>query len=338
MSRPLLIALLLVAGCGNEIRQRLRGVQAVIAQARTSGAYKCAPKELALAETHAEFTEAELAYGNHLGALDELRTADTNAKLALEHSPEDRCNPKPKPQEVPVDTDGDGLLDKEDRCPKEPGPKENQGCPWPDTDKDGLLDKEDRCPTVAGPKENHGCPWLDGDKDGLLDKDDKCPIVPGPSENLGCPWPDGDGDGVIDKDDHCPTVPGVPPDGCPPYKLIVVHDDKIELRQKVHFQTNKFKILSDSFPMLNEVADVLQKRPSVEVRIEGHTDSRAGRKHNMKLSQDRADSVRHYLESRGVDPVRMVSVGYGPDRPIDDNRTAVGRENNRRVEFLITRQ
>jgi hypothetical protein len=56
------------------------------------------------------------------------------------------------------DADGDGIADKDDKCPTVAGPKDNTGCPWPDTDKDGVYDKDDMCPTVAGPASNKGCP------------------------------------------------------------------------------------------------------------------------------------------------------------------------------------
>ena len=62
------------------------------------------------------------------------------------------------PAVVEKDTDGDGILDKYDKCPTVAGPAENEGCPWPDTDGDGVLDKDDKCPTVPGLKENDGCP------------------------------------------------------------------------------------------------------------------------------------------------------------------------------------
>ena len=62
------------------------------------------------------------------------------------------------PAVVEKDTDGDGILDKYDKCPTVAGPAENEGCPWPDTDGDGVLDKDDKCPTVPGLKENNGCP------------------------------------------------------------------------------------------------------------------------------------------------------------------------------------
>lgn len=85
------------------------------------------------------------------------------------------------------DEDGDKIPLYLDQCPKESGPEENNGCPWPDTDGDGVVDKDDACPTVAGPIENMGCPWPDTDGDGILDKDDRCPTVPGVVENDGCP-------------------------------------------------------------------------------------------------------------------------------------------------------
>ena len=62
------------------------------------------------------------------------------------------------PAVVEKDTDGDGILDKYDKCPTVAGPAENEGCPWPDTDGDGVLDKDDKCPTMPGLKENDGCP------------------------------------------------------------------------------------------------------------------------------------------------------------------------------------
>ena len=324
MKRALSLLLLLpVLGCGLELRDRMHGIRQTIHDARENGAYKCAPKELAMAESHADFTDDELTYGNYVGAKEEIEVAGKYARLAFDMSPKERCAPnvaiieKPKPKPVPkpviivkqLDTDGDGVLDKDDGCVEIPGPVENKGCPWPDRDKDGVLDKDDKCPDEPGPVENQGCPWPDRDKDTVLDKDDKCPDEPGPPANQGCP-----------------------------YKLIVVTKDKIELKQKVFFDTDKAVIKPQSFEMLNEIGDLLAKNPNIEVRIEGHTDSRSSLRHNMKLSQNRANSVRTYMMGRGVDPSHMNAIGYGPTRPIDDNRTAVGREANRRVEFFITKQ
>src|SRR5205823_5176256 len=184
-------------------------------------------------------------------------------------------------------------------------------------DKDGFEDDD-------------GCPDPDNDKDALLDADDKCPNEAGPKENGGCPDRDKDGDGVVDRLDKCPDVPGPPDnDGCPKQKYIVVTKDKIELKQKVHFATDKSRIMPDSFAMLSEVAEVLKTSTNLRVRIEGHTDSRGSLKHNMKLSQARADSVKEFLVGQGVDPTHMETRGFGPTQPIADNRTEKGREQNR---------
>jgi len=101
-----------------------------------------------------------------------------------------------------VDTDGDGISDKKDKCPMIAGVIELMGCP--DTDGDGITDAEDDCPSVAGPAAYNGCPDTDGD--GILDKDDRCPKVAGAADTRGCP--DRDGDGVVDSADDCPDVKG----------------------------------------------------------------------------------------------------------------------------------
>jgi outer membrane protein OmpA-like peptidoglycan-associated protein len=129
-----------------------------------------------------------------------------------------------------IDTDKDGIPDKEDACPKVPGvknpdPKKN-GCPS-DRDNDGIPDSEDACPDVPGVRSDdskkNGCP-PDRDGDGIPDSEDACPDTPGvksddPKKN-GCP-PDRDGDGIPDAEDACPDTPGVKSDdpkknGCPP--------------------------------------------------------------------------------------------------------------------------
>jgi outer membrane protein OmpA-like peptidoglycan-associated protein len=350
MSRRALVAVsaLLLGGCANPMEARTRGIASVIKQARQNGAYNCAPRELAMAESHLEFARAELQDGNSFPAARETATADDNAHRALQLSPAEKCNPAaPPPPPKVIDTDGDGIPDKIDKCPTEPedkdGFEDEDGCPDPDNDKDGILDKVDKCPNDPedkdGFEDEDGCPDPDNDKDGLLDADDKCPNEAGPKENGGCPDKDKDGDGVVDRLDKCPDVPGpADNDGCPKPKLIVVTKEKIELKQKVHFATNKSTIFADSFPMLSEVADVLKAHAEMRVRIEGHTDSRGTLKHNMKLSEDRAESVRTFLVEHGVDATHMEARGFGPTQPIDDNRTAKGRENNRRTEFIITAQ
>jgi hypothetical protein len=108
------------------------------------------------------------------------------------------------------DSDGDGVPDKDDRCPNTAGLKQFQGCP--DTDSDGIPDDQDDCPNEAGPASTKGCPDRDGD--GVTDKDERCPDNEGPTELQGCP--DRDGDGIADIDDECPDNAGPKATkGCP---------------------------------------------------------------------------------------------------------------------------
>ena len=106
----------------------------------------------------------------------------------------------------PSDVDGDGIADKRDACPNQPGLKEFKGCA--DSDGDGIIDDEDNCPLAAGDILYGGCP--DSDGDGVIDGEDNCPNAAGTLN--GCP--DSDGDGVADKDDRCPNAAGTL-NGCP---------------------------------------------------------------------------------------------------------------------------
>jgi len=191
----------------------------------------------------------------------------------------------------------------------------------PDTDGDGIYDDADKCPNEPE------------DKDGWEDED-------------GCPDLDNDGDEIADADDQCPNEPETynkfqDEDGCPDtkpakkYQRIVVTEKQIILKQMVHFETGKALIMPDSYAVLNEVADVLIENPNIRIRVEGHTDSRGSMELNMRLSNARADSVKQYLVSKGIDSSRIETVGYGPTKPIDTNRTASGRARNRRVEIHI---
>jgi OmpA-OmpF porin, OOP family len=112
----------------------------------------------------------------------------------------------------PLDSDGDGIPDHLDECPDKPGTSLTKGCP--DKDGDGIPDHKDDCPDVAGLAAFNGCPDTDGD--GIPDKDDRCPNEKGLKALKGCP--DSDGDGVADIDDKCPGTPtGIKVDanGCP---------------------------------------------------------------------------------------------------------------------------
>jgi OmpA-OmpF porin, OOP family len=231
------------------------------------------------------------------------------------------------------DSDGDGIADKDDACPNEAGPKELNGCP--DTDGDGIIDSEDACPTEPGTKIMNGCPDADGD--GVADKDDACPTVAGPKENKGCPWPDTDGDGVADKDDACPTVPGtVANNGCPE-----VTDDAMkklnEYGKTILFNSGKASFQKQTIPVLEAMTAILKEYPTAKFSLEGHTDSDGAEAMNQKLSEERAAAVKNFLVENGIAADRLSSKGFGESMPVDTNKTAKGKANNRRVEVKLVK-
>jgi outer membrane protein OmpA-like peptidoglycan-associated protein len=343
------LALLQAAGCaGTELVAEARGIRGVVKTARDRGAYRCAPGELALAEAHVEFAEQELSNGDYFRARDHLGIADWNAREAMRLASDAGCQARRRPG----DGDRDGVPDGRDKCPAQAedvdGFQDDDGCPDPDNDRDGVPDGQDKCPTEAEDKDGHndsdGCPDGDDDGDGVPDASDKCPKdredKDGFEDDDGCGDPDNDKDGVLDAEDKCPNQAGLRlAQGCPqPYSLITVTAEKIEIKQTIFFHTAKAVILAKSYPLLDEVASAIKSRPSMKVRIEGHTDGRGKRQTNLRLSQARADAVKAYLAGAGVDAERLESKGFGPDQPIETNRTTAGRERNRRVEFVITSQ
>ncbi len=286
-----------------------------------------------------------------------LKVLDTDGDGIVDTK--DKCPNDPEDKDGFEDSDGcpdldndvDGVRDKVDKCPAADKDKKNS---FKDTkeDKDGFEDSD-------------GCPDLDNDKDGIADVIDKCPNKPEDKDNFedddGCPDPDNDKDKICDKNstiqgklgsysklckglDKCPNKPETyngyeDSDGCPDKKLLVkVTKTKIELTQKVYFAYNRARIKRRSYQLLRDVATVLKDRPTMTVRIEGHTDSRGSARYNRRLSRRRARAVRRFLIREGIAPSRLVAVGYGEDKPIANNRYRAGREKNRRVEFFITHQ
>ncbi|NNF48791.1 MAG: OmpA family protein [Woeseiaceae bacterium] len=212
---------------------------------------------------------------------------------------------------------------------------------WVDSDGDGVEDGSDNCPnTRAGAKvDAFGCeivaavvPPRDSDGDGVIDDNDECPNTPRGAEvdDKGCELDD-DGDGVVNRLDECPGTPaGVQVDikGC---------EIKAEIRlEGVNFETNSDRLLPGATAILNDAAATLRKNPSIKVEVAGHTDSDGAAAYNEGLSSRRAQTVRDYLASNGVDASRMTVRGYGESQPIADNATAAGKAQNRRVVLRIT--
>jgi outer membrane protein OmpA-like peptidoglycan-associated protein len=226
-----------------------------------------------------------------------------------------------------TDSDGDGIPDALDLCPQQA------------EDIDGYQD-EDGCP--------EGGPPLAEPELGETELEEECPPI-GTGVNTvigedGCPEPDSDADGIPDSRDKCPfemeTINGIDDDdGCPdegPGQTLYIAHVKIEIEATILFETGRSTIKEESKTILNQVALQILQHPDVKrVRVEGHTDSMGNPDDNLFLSQDRADSVRRYLITRGVAKDRLVAVGMGQEHPIATNDTLEGRTKNRRVEFVI---
>jgi len=199
--------------------------------------------------------------------------------------------------EVLLDSDGDGVVDEMDQCPNTPRgiTVDARGCP-PDSDGDGVPDYLDQCP---------GTP-------------------PGVAvDNSGCPF-DSDGDGVADYLDKCPQTPKgatVNEVGCWTLQATALYD------------SNSSYIRAEAYPLLDEVASILEKNPEMEVEVQGHTDNTGSAKYNQWLSEKRAQRVKDYLVSKGIEPSRLAAKGYGLTQPVASNATEEGRAQNRRVEL-----
>ncbi|HEU4580553.1 MAG TPA: OmpA family protein [Polyangiaceae bacterium] len=261
----------------------------------------------------------------------------------------------------PIDADQDGILAPDDLCPNEAGPAPS-GCPLHDRDGDQIVDSDDRCPDESGLAPS-GCPALDADADGITDDADQCVNEPGVAPS-GCP--DRDADGVLDRNDQCPEVAGIAPLGCPgdqDQDGILDTDDKCpkEAETKngyedsdgcpdelpaavksftgviagIEFDSGKDSIRPVSFQVLDQAAKILNDYPDLKVEIVGHTDDTGARDYNLSLSLRRAESVRSYLSSKGIDAARIRARGAGPDEPLVQEKTREARQKNRRIEFKI---
>ena len=261
-----------------------------------------------------------------------------------------------------LDNDGDGVPDITDGCPNEPedfdGYLDNDGCPDFDNDNDGIPDSKDLCPDEAedfdGLEDNDGCPDIDVDKDGILDYADKCPTkaedFDGFEDDDGCPDNDNDNDGILDVVDICPDqaedfdgykegdlttqddnkpvmlldIPKLPKEKAPPTKEIVIHGE-------ITFLPNSAEIKPEAHTLLNKIVDLLKLYPSSRWKIEGHMDNEGAKETILTISQKRADAIKNYFVSKGLNQEQFVSIGMGDRSPIESNATEYGRMRNRRV-------
>ncbi len=123
----------------------------------------------------------------------------------------------------------------------------------------------------------------------------------------------------------------------PEVRRVVLHDNNIEIKEKIQFELNKATILPESFSLLDEIGAVIKSHPEIKkIAIEGHASSDGAKQQNLLLSDARAKSVMEYLVTKGtIDKTRLSAEGFGDKKPIADNNTEEGRVKNRRVEFNI---
>jgi outer membrane protein OmpA-like peptidoglycan-associated protein len=209
------------------------------------------------------------------------------------------------------DTDGDGLTDGDEVLKYHTDPLKR------DTDGDGLTDGEEVLKYHTDPLNR------DTDGDALTDGEEVLKYHTDPLNK------DTDGGGMPDgKEIQLGLNPLDPKDDV----VIVSVGEKIVL-EGVNFETAKTTLLPGAKKILDQVASGLQAYPTAEVAIYGHTDNVGGAKYNMKLSQGRADAVKAYLVTKGVNAARITTKGYGYTKPVADNSTPEGRAKNRRIEF-----
>jgi OmpA-OmpF porin, OOP family len=256
------------------------------------------------------------------------------------------------------DNDNDGILDKDDRCPNEPedrdGDQDEDGCPEGsdgDRDGDGIPDSKDKCPDDPEDKDGFqdadGCPDPDNDKDGIPDKKDLCPNDPEDKDGFedadGCPDPDNDKDGIPDVQDKCPNEPETyngyqDEDGCPDKGDVIIEDKNIVILKKIKFKTASAEILPESNEILDAVATTVIHHPEFTlIEVAGHADERSDDAYNLRLTQDRVNSVMNALIARRVNRSVLRAKGYGEYCPDDPGHNEEAWEKNRRVEFKIVK-
>jgi OOP family OmpA-OmpF porin len=194
---------------------------------------------------------------------------------------------------VPADTDGDGVVDANDRCPNTPAGWEVSvdGCPL-DTDRDRVPNSIDECPnTPSGMQVGaNGCP-LDEDKDGVTDAKDKCP---------------GTAINVIVDDKGCA-------------KTVTKTEVKEAIKEEINivFDSNKAIIKPEFKGEVAKISDLAKANGNAFITIEGHTDASGNPAKNKALSQARATAVMNMLISDyGIPAARVTAVGFGSSKPV----------------------
>jgi len=265
--------------------------------------------------------------------------------------PNDRDVQLNTPKGWPVDKEGKALDSDSDRIPDAMDKESNtplgakvdlQGRAL-DSDKDGIpdgIDKEDQTPKGAVVDQTGRS--KDSDGDGVLDGIDKEPnTATGAKVDVNGVSIDSDGDGVPDGIDIEPATPAGKRVDSKGKALSDMEADFIKnglLRvNKIFFDVGKATIKPESYAILDEISRMLDKYPQLNVQISGHTDSDGSSELNMRLSLERATSVKSYIlgKSSTLNDSNLIAKGFGSTQPVSTNQTQEGKTLNRRVEFVV---
>jgi outer membrane protein OmpA-like peptidoglycan-associated protein len=222
-----------------------------------------------------------------------------------------------------TDKDGDGIINRKDKCPKIPGLSEFNGCP--DADSDGIPDPEDKCPEIFGEQVNNGCPETDN-----LSEENKMQVDENSESQIATESPTfSDNISSIDQQSF-------------EDKLVALEDEKIsnttlpDEQMLIYFPANSSRVLGkNTIKKLKNVVGILLNEMDLNVLLEGHSSNDGDFSINLNLSQQRANIVRDFLIEEGIESNRISVKALGEDEPIYDNNKTQGRVLNRCVLIII---
>lgn len=218
-----------------------------------------------------------------------------------------------------IDSDGDGLKDGDEIRTRKTDPLKM------DTDGDGLNDGDEVSKHQTDPLK------VDTDSDGLKDSDEVLKHRTNPLKI------DTDAGTVNDGTEIAKGMNPLDPTDDIPKPIIKVEVGKAIILEGIVFKSGKSTVEPESEVNLEGAFNTLKDNPDIAVEIHGHTDNVGKAASNKKLSLRRAEAVRSWLVMKGIDSSRIGVKGFGPDRPVSDNKTAEGRSQNRRIEFYRTK-
>ena len=222
-----------------------------------------------------------------------------------------------------TDKDGDGIINRKDKCPKIPGLPEYNGCP--DTDADGIPDPEDKCPEVSGELVNNGCPGAEN-----LSQENKILDDENLENQIGTESPTiSNNISSINKQSSEEKVDIVQEENMAETKLR-------EEQMLIYFPANSSRVLGKTtIKKLKNVVSTLLNQMDLKVLLEGHSSNDGDFTINLNLSQQRVNIIKDFLMGEGIESNRISVKALGEDEPIFDNNTSQGRALNRCVLIII---